>query len=298
MKIYKNGKLPVLSILAVLAAAVPGFCGQESAGRVISLSPLITEILYLVDAGDCLIGNTTYCEVPEAAKLKDKIGSVTQVNIEKIIRLQPDRVIAGPLSREKQLKALENHGIRVMRTGTPKTLEQICDLTRLIGDTVGRRERAREIVRGAQKEAAAILEWTRTLEKPRVFVQIGLKPLHSANRDSFIHEYIRYAGGINIAENEASGIYSREKVLERDPEIILIAVMGTSENSAGPEKESWMGFKGISAVKAGRVHVLDPDMICSPTPVTFVRGLKTLLPLIQGPDALEAFRRSSAGEGA
>ena len=78
MKIYKNGKLPVLSILAVLAAAVPGFCGQGSAGRVISLSPLITEILYLVDAGDCLIGNTTYCEVPEAAKLKDKIGSVTQ----------------------------------------------------------------------------------------------------------------------------------------------------------------------------------------------------------------------------
>lgn len=295
MKIYKNSRL-LLSMLAVLAAAVSGFCGQGPAGRVISLSPLITEILYLVDAGDCLLADTTYCEVPEAAKLKDKIGSVTQANIEKIVLLQPDLVIAGPLSREKQLKALENHGIRVMRTGTPQTLEQICDLTRMIGDTVGRGAHAREIVHGVQKEAAAVLAWTRGLKKPRVFVQIGLKPLYSANRDSFIHEYIRYAGGINIAENEASGIYSREKVLEQDPEIILIAVMGTSENSAGPEKASWMGFRELSAVKAGRVHVLDPDMICSPTPVTFVRGLKTLLPLIQGPDAVEAFRESAVGE--
>ena len=248
--------------------------------RVISLSPIITETIYLVGAQKKLIGNTTYCNIPKEAQFKEKIGSVTQMNVEKIIRLGPDLVIASALSREKQLLLLERQSIRVLRAQNPKTFEQMCEMTLEIGATLDRGQNARIIVEKARIEANRILKKTEDLAKPKVFLQIGLKPLHSANKDMFINEYIRYGGGINIAENESSGIYSREKVIRENPDVILIATMGTSKKAGKLEKQRWMSFKSIDAVKKNRVHVLDPEMICSPTPTTFIKGLKTVLPLL------------------
>ncbi|MCP4721465.1 MAG: ABC transporter substrate-binding protein, partial [Desulfobacteraceae bacterium] len=211
---------------------------------------------------------------------KEKIGSVTQMNVEKIIRLGPDLVIASALSREKQLLLLERQSIRVLRAQNPKTFEQMCEMTLKIGTTLGRGHDAGIIVEKARIEANRILQKTEHLAKPKVFLQIGLKPLHSANKDMFINEYIKYGGGINIAENESSGIYSREKVIRENPDVILIATMGTSKKAGKLEKQRWMSFKSIDAVKENRVHVLDPEMICSPTPETFIKGLKTILPLL------------------
>ncbi|MBU1340167.1 MAG: ABC transporter substrate-binding protein [Proteobacteria bacterium] len=254
--------------------------GQGIPQRVISLSPIITETIYLVGAQDSLIADTTYCNIPEEAMFKEKIGSVIQMNVEKIIQLHPDLVIASPLSREKQLMLLERQSISVFRALNPKTFSQMCDMTLTIGQKLGREQSARQIVEQAQKEVDAIWVKTRGLETPKVFLQIGLKPLHSANKEMFINEYIRYGGGINIAENESSGIYSREKVITHNPGIILIATMGSSKKAGELEKLRWMTFKTIDAVKQNRVFVLDPEMICSPTPTTFVAGLKSILSLI------------------
>jgi len=248
--------------------------------RVISLSPIVTETIYLVGGQDRLVADTTYCNTPKAAQFKEKIGSVTQMNVEKIIRLKPDLVIASALSREKQLKILEGQSIPILRAQNPKTFEQMCEMTLMIGKTLDREQAARIIVDKAQKQAGRILEQTRNLAKPRVFLQIGLKPLHSANREMFINEYIRYGGGINIAENESSGIYSREKVIRENPGVILIATMGSSKGAGQLERQKWMGFKSLDAVKNNRVYVLDPEMICSPTPDTFVEGLRGVLPLL------------------
>ncbi|MBU1342283.1 MAG: ABC transporter substrate-binding protein [Proteobacteria bacterium] len=271
--------LAVFTIAGLLSGSTVS-ADQDIPARVVSLSPIITETIYLVGAQDSLIADTTYCNVPEPAKFKEKIGSVTQMNVEKIIRLRPDLVIASSLSREKQLMILEHQSIRVFRAQNPKTFSQMCDMTLTIGQKLGKEENAGQIVEQAQKEAAAILKKIRDLKKPRVFLQIGLKPLHSANKEMFINEYIRYGGGINIAENESSGIYSREKVIKQNPDIILISTMGSSKKAGELEKQGWMIFKTINAVKNNRIFVLDPEMICSPTPTTFITGLKTVLPLI------------------
>lgn len=277
--LYGLGRVPAfISLLFFLT--IPAVAGQGIPSRVISLSPIITETIYLLGAKGSLIADTTYCNIPEAAMLKEKIGSVTQMNVEKIIRLHPDLVIASALSREKQLVILEKQSIPIFRAQNPKTFSQMCDMTLTLGQKLGREQKALKIVEQAQKEAEIILEKTRGLEKPRVFLQIGLKPLYSANKEMFINEYIRFAGGVNIAENESSGIYSREKVITRNPDIILIATMGTSQKSGELEKQRWMEFKSIDAVQKNQVFVLDPEMICSPTPATFVMGLRSILPLI------------------
>ncbi len=270
--------------LFLVVAGFLGFSGIALADsivhRVISLSPIITETIYLLGAQQQLIANTSYCNSPEEARFKKKIGSVTQMNVEKIISLRPDLVIASALSREKQLKILERQSIPLLRTKNPKTFDQMCEMTLKIGATLGREASAKIIVEKAREQANHILEQTRSLARPKVFLQIGLKPLHSANREMFINEYIRYCGGINIAENESSGIYSREKVIQNNPNIILIATMGTSKRAGQLEQQKWMAFKSLDAVKNNRVHVLDPEMICSPTPDTFVQGLRVILPLL------------------
>lgn len=269
----------------LIGAVLLGLWGTDAPAdplvrRVISLSPIITETIYLVGGEEKLVANTTYCNTPVAARSLEKIGSVTQMNVEKIIRLAPDLVIASALSREKQLRILEQQSIPVFRARNPKTFEQMCEMTLEIGTILEQEQSARVIVERAQKHARRIFERTRNLPKPRVFLQIGLKPLHSANKEMFINEYIRYCGGINIAENESSGIYSREKVIQENPNVILIATMGTSKGAGELERQKWLGFKSIDAVKKNRVHVLDPEMICSPTPDTFVAGLSVVFPLL------------------
>jgi iron complex transport system substrate-binding protein len=266
--------------LLFLCKFQPSAFAEQAVPRVISLSPIITETIYLLGAEESLIANTTYCNIPEAAKFKEKIGSVTQMNVEEIIQLMPDLVIASPLSRKKQLQILQQQSIKILRVPNPKTFSGMCDMAITIGKKLGKEKNARRIILAAQKQADIILQKTRGLKKPRIFLQIGLKPLHSANKDMFINEYIRYGGGINIAENESSGIYSREKVITQNPEVILIATMGTSKKAGELEKQRWMSFKSIDAVKNKRVHVLDPEMICSPTPKTFIKGLKSLVPII------------------
>lgn len=248
--------------------------------RVISLSPIITETIYLLNAQDLLIANTTYCNVPEKAKFKEKIGSVIQMNVEKIISLRPDLVIASPLSREKQIKILENHHIKVMKIENPQTFPQMCDITMKIGKILGQTDFAEKIIKDAVREVETIKLKTAHLPKKKVFIQIGMKPLHSANKETFINEYINYGGGINIAENARSGIYSREKVLKENPDIILIATMGTSKKAGEIEKQRWMKFSSLNATRENQIYVLDPELILSPTPVTFAKGLKQVSSLI------------------
>jgi iron complex transport system substrate-binding protein len=261
-------------------------CGMaEAAGsplpkRVISLSPVITETIYLLNAQNLLIANTSYCNVPVAAQFKEKIGSVTQMNVEKIISMQPDIVIASSLSNGKQIKILHNQKIRVIKIKNPETFVQMCEITKQIGKVLGYEKNAETIIKKAVQEVEKIERKTAMLPKKTVFIQIGMKPLYSANKDSFINEYIKYGGGINIVENEKTGIYSREKVITQNPDIILIATMGTSKKAGKIEKQRWMNFKFLNAVINRQIYVLDPEFICSPTPVTFAKGLKDVAALI------------------
>jgi len=205
---------------------------------------------------------------------------VIQMNVEKIISLRPDLVIASPLSREKQIKILENHHIKVMKIENPQTFPQMCDITMKIGKILGQTDFAEKIIKDAVREVETIKLKTAHLPKKKVFIQIGMKPLHSANKETFINEYINYGGGINIAENARSGIYSREKVLKENPDIILIATMGTSKKAGEIEKQRWMKFSSLNATRENQIYVLDPELILSPTPVTFAKGLKQVSSLI------------------
>jgi len=113
-------------LLSCAFASGGGALGAGFPQRIVSLGPLNTENIYLLGAGDRLVGNTSYCVRPEAAKAKEKIGSVMQISIEKILSLQPDLILATGLTQPQQLKKLQELGLRVVQVQQPASFSEIC----------------------------------------------------------------------------------------------------------------------------------------------------------------------------
>ena len=108
------------------------------------------------------------------------------------------------------------------------------------------------------------------MKKPRVFVQVGVTPLVTVKKDSFVNDFIEFAGGINITKDLKNAVYSREKVLEDNPDVIIIVTMGLNGEE---EKKAWQRFRALNAVKNGRIYIIDSDAITSPTPFIFADTL-------------------------
>jgi iron complex transport system substrate-binding protein len=239
---------------------------------IISLSPVITEGLYLLGMGDNIIGVTIYCQRPSQAKDKQKVGSVVDVNVEKIVNLKPDIVFAMSHTNTKDIKKLRDTGINVITFDIPKTFERLCEIFLALGKTIGKEKEAIHIVNASKRKVSDIRKKTSGLQKQKVFIQIGAKPLFAATDDSFVNDYIEFSGGINIFKDAGSGLISREEVLKRNPDIILIATMGVAGKD---EQKIWHRYKMINAVWNNRIYLVDPYRICSPTPVSFAEYLTT-----------------------
>jgi len=274
---------PILQSIVAFAFLLPVLAWGESITfpqRIVSLGPIITEMIYLLKADKQLIADTTYCIVPEDAKNKEKIGSMIEMNVEKILSMRPDLVLASPLSKKKQLSMLENLGVRVRPMENPKTFSEMHQLTMTMGKLLGKEDNPRNVIDSAKKNVDSILSVTRNLPKKRVFMQIGIKPLHTASRDTFLNEYIEYAGGINIASLEKTGVYSREKVLKDNPDVIFITTMGSAETAGEQEKETWMRYPSLKAARNKEIHILDSYLVCSPTVDKFATTVKKIAQIL------------------
>lgn len=256
--------------------------------RIVSLSPLITENIFLLGAGDRLVGNTIYCQRPEAARHKAKVGSVQEISVEKIVSLQPQLILASNLTPPQQAEKLRQLGFRVEFFRQPASFADICSHFLRLGRLLGLEERAEAIVEQAQKKVEAVRYAVEPLPRRKVFLQVGAHPLFSSIRSSFTHDFIELGGGVNIAGEQLSGMMKTEQVLALNPDLIIIAVMGPEHGIGAEQKNHWMSFAAIEAVRAGRVHVMDPDLVCSPSPATFANTLAAIARLIH-PEAVIAF---------
>lgn len=251
--------------------------------RIISLGPAITEELYILGAEDRLIGCTVYCQRPPEAKKKEKVGTVIEVNLEKIVSLRPDLVLATSLTDPDAKEKLKNLGIKTVTFPAAKDFNEICGQFQELGKIVGKEKQAAEIAALVRNRVDSIRKKIRGLKSPKVFIQVGVKPLVTATGDSFINDFIEFAGGVNIAKEAGTGLYSREEVVRRNPDVIIIVTMGIAGKE---EKEAWAKYKTLNAVKNGRIYVIDSYRLCSPTPVSFAETLeeiaRILHPQLQG----------------
>ncbi len=245
--------------------------------RIVSLGPSITEEIYMLGVQDRLVANTIYCNKPDDAKRKEKVGNVIEVDIEKLISLRPDLVLATPLINPLVKERLKNMGIKTIIFPPAKNFNEICEQFLELGRIVGREKEAEEIVYRAKKVVSSIKQKVKDLPSPKVLVQVGAKPLWVAPRESFIDDLIEIAGGINVGPSGENGLFSREEVLKRNPDIIIITTMGIVGKE---EKKIWKKYKTISAVRNNRIYIVDSEKFCTPTPISFIETLEEMFNIL------------------
>ncbi|MGA2142917.1 MAG: helical backbone metal receptor [Brevinematales bacterium] len=245
--------------------------------RIISLSPLLTEEIFILGSDRDLIADTIYCVNPEGAKYKPKIGNMTDIDVEKIFSLRPDLILASGLTEPEQLDKLKSLKIRVEIFNQPGNFNEICAQLFRLAKLLGREEKANLITDEARKSVSALSSAASRYSKKRVFVEIGSNPLFTVGSGSFINDFIVMAGGINVAVNSGTGLYSLETVIRDDPEVIIISDMGMN---VPDEKNYWLKFKTISAVRNNAIYSIDSYSLCSPTPADFPLTLEKLIRLI------------------
>ena len=251
------------------------YAQQNYPRRIISLGPSLTKELYLLRAEGRLIACTIYA--PAYAKNKRKVGTVIDINLEKIIQLNPDLVLATSLTNPKEIKRLKQLGVRVIVFPQARNFRNLCDQFLKLASLIGEEKQAARMVEKAKKEVEQIKIKTKDFKKNRVFIQVGANPLFTVTKYSFINDFIEFANSINIAKDAGIGLYSREKVIERNPDVIFIVTMGVGGTR---EKSVWQRYKEMNAVKNKRIYIIDSYKICSPTPVSFVNTLKEIAKIL------------------
>jgi iron complex transport system substrate-binding protein len=244
--------------------------------RIVSLAPNITEILFSLGLDEEIVGVSIHCNFPEKAKSKVQVGTYIRLDFEKITSLNPDLIIATAAGNTRDM---------VDRLGTlgfptyviyPKNFNDILKNIAHIGQVVNREQEARVIIEEMRKRSQRIVELTNGLPRPKVFIQIGDAPVVTVGKGSFADDLIRLVGGENIAgkEKEVYPRFGMEEILKRSPEVIVISSM----NPRGDYQkilQEWNRWKTIPAIKNGRIHLIDSDLIDRPSP-RIIDGLEEL----------------------
>jgi len=253
---------------------------QEPPRRIVPLAPSLTEILYYLGLGDSVVGVTNHCNYPPEAARKPKVGSYINLNVERIVSLAPDLVVGTVDGNEKiVVDILEQAGIPVYVVN-PRNVREAVETIALLGKVCAMEEKGKSLAQALSARVNHVVEKTVRLKKPLVFLQIHLHPIMTVNSRTIHHDLIRLAGGKNMAAEEPITYprISLEEIIRRQPEIIFISSMERSGRFE-KEKEEWLKWTSIPAVKNGRVHLIDSDLIDRPSP-RVVEGLENMARLI------------------
>jgi iron complex transport system substrate-binding protein len=254
---------------------------EKPATRVLSLAPSNTEILYAIGAGGQVVGREDFSNFPEEVKNIPSVGgSMGKYNMEEIAKLQPDLVLASPLTAPEILKSLKDITPNVFVLPNPTTLEGMYTNLRTVGQLTGRQAETEELIASLTTRVTTVTtKLAGVTERPTVFYELDAtdpaKPW-TAGKGTFIDMLIQMAAGENIA-GKLEGEYpqiSQEALIIENPDVILLgdALYGgiTAESVAARP-----GWEGIAAVKNNRVLPFNDDLVSRPGP-RMVEGLEEL----------------------
>ncbi len=248
---------------------------SQTPEKVVSLSPAITEILFALEQDDKIVGTTDYCDYPEAALNKPKVGNFENPNLELIVASEPDLVFVAAGVQSDLIDKFEELGIKVFCLDA-ETLEEVIRNIELTGQIMGAEDIAQNIAQDMRARMNNVIEKVKGLDRPLVFYEVWDDPLMSAGPGSFIDDLINLAGGENLAKDAASRYpqINFEVVVERNPDI-YIAVNHYKENEiiARPSYDS------LKAVQTGNVYTIEDDLVTLPGPRIII-GLEQMAKII------------------
>jgi iron complex transport system substrate-binding protein len=275
----------VLSLIVLVIIAVS--CNHTSNGRkkntsdgirIISLAPSITKELEELDMTGNIVGATSYCDITKDNR-ELIIGDASNVNIEKVLLLKPDVILTTTLTKQSTIELFRENGIKIHVVGKLDSFDDICWQFEEMGNIVGREEKALSVISEVKHKIDSLKNLIPpNLEKRKVFIQIGIDPLFAVIPNTFMNDYIKFAGCVNVTEGFEKGTISRETILNRNPDIIMIATMGVA---AQEEKKLWESFRELNAVKNGYIFIIDANIACVPTVNNFEKAFEEIVNLIK-----------------
>jgi len=232
----------------------------------VSLSPAITEILFVIGAGESVVGVTQYCDYPPEARERVSVGgfSGATVSVEQIRALESDLVILSADMHARIVTLLDDLGIPSFAV-EPRNFSEVYSVIALMGELCGAESGAEAAIMEMKEKIAGVEQGLRGLKRPEVFWVLSEEPLMTAGGGTFISEAISLAGGKNIfAElREQWPLVSPEQILVRRPDWVLMGsdmTVTTAASEAGPIFSSplWQTF---SAVREGRLALVYADLL-------------------------------------
>ena len=244
----------LLALVAAMLAVSSAVRVHGAVEKVVSLAPSVTEIVFALGQGDRLVGVSSHCDFPAAAQRIDRVGTFLRPNIEVILKKKPDLVLAVPSPENRaSVEALQRFGVRV-RVVNPNSVDEILETIEIVAAALGVAGKGAELVAQIRADMSGVLGALSNVEKRRVLMVVGRRPLIAAGPGTYQSELIEMAGGVNVAaeSGEAWPHLSMELVITRRPQVIIDTGM-TAAQGAGQSLAFWRPYASIPAVRDGRI---------------------------------------------
>jgi len=256
--------------LAVNALQVSDDIGKKvsldkPAQRIVSLAPHATELLFAAGAGEAVVGVVSYSDYPPEAAQHPQVGDAQNLDVESIVTLQPDLVVAWKSGNPTpQIAQLIRFGIPVFYS-EPRRLEDIATSLERLGHLAGSDKPALAAAEQFRAETRRLVELYSHAAPVRVFYEIWHQPLMTVGGKHLISQLIRVCGGQNIFADltELAAAVDREAVLMADPEVIIAS--GISHQRP-PWLDQWLDWSQLYAAKHKHLYFIPPDLIQRHTP--------------------------------
>lgn len=233
---------------------------QQAAKRIISLAPHITETLFAAGAGEKVIGAVAYSDYPEAAKKIPRVGGYPTLDIETIISLKPDLIVAWASGNNmNQVNKLTALGLPVFKS-EPRSPLDIAKTIRRFGILAGTTEVSVKAANEFDQHYQRLIKQYSAKSKVKVFYQIWNQPLMSINGQHLISNIIELCGGINVFADlkTLTPKISIESVIATKAEVIIAGGMGERNSRWITDWEKW---SQLPAVKKDQIYFINPDIL-------------------------------------
>jgi iron complex transport system substrate-binding protein len=272
-------------LLAVLIFAVVGgqaFCfpvkAKDDRGkefefiepprRIVSLVPTQTELLYSLGLEENIVGVTSNCSYPQAAQSKERVGAFLEFDMDKIMALNPDLILAFGSVQLPAVKALEKKGKKVFWI-YPHTVSDILASFERVGEITGKVQEGKRLRDSAARKADALRSALGVIpdeKRPSVFRVMGLNPPSTIGADSFQSDVFYLAGGKNAFADVKKDFFEvdPDELVKRDPDVVIIC--GDDETASKHSLLASPVYGKLTAVKKGSILVIPCDLTCRPGP--------------------------------
>ncbi|MBQ2321459.1 MAG: ABC transporter substrate-binding protein [Bacteroidales bacterium] len=251
---------PILIISLILILFTPLAVAQ----RIVSLVPSATFAAVQLGADANIVGRTSFCPKPTNGVASQVVGDVLTVNTEAIVSLRPDAVIASPFTQKKVVQRLKALNIKVHQLPTPTSFSEICSQNIEVGMLTGHESEALTLNRSQSLAIDSICQSFKPAKPLNAYVQIGARPTWGATPDYYINDILLRLGLSNVLK-EGEGSCSREAVMLRKPDVVIVSTMGGLGNE---QLSMWQKTPGVKTI------LVDEIALGCPTPLFFRQALE------------------------